>query len=246
VKNAPYSAEAVSESTRTLADGNRITRKTSSLVYRDGEGRTRREETLTGVGPWAAQEAHKTILLNDPVAGVNYILDPDKKTAEKIATPPGSDMRFLSSQTSAAVPPVAGAVAVRKGIAASKWFDVRMGHGVPAGANPPDLNTESLGTSIVEGVQAEGTRTTHTIPAGHIGNDRPIAITTERWFSPELQTVVMSKTVDPMSGESTYKLQNIRRGEPGQDLFTVPPEYTVTEMQGPRHFMREKIEPPAQ
>src|SRR5579872_7151274 len=44
VKNAPYSAQAVTETTQRLVDGNRIARKTTASLYRDSEGRTRREE----------------------------------------------------------------------------------------------------------------------------------------------------------------------------------------------------------
>src|SRR5690242_7555338 len=54
VKGAPYSADAITETTQTLADGNRITRKTTASLYRDSQGRTRREESLAAIGPWAA------------------------------------------------------------------------------------------------------------------------------------------------------------------------------------------------
>src|SRR6266446_6574784 len=85
VKNAPYSAEAVTESTQTLADGNRIVNQSSAAVYRDGEGRERREQTLPNIGPFAAQgEPAKTIFISDPVAGVNYSLDPNSKVAVKL------------------------------------------------------------------------------------------------------------------------------------------------------------------
>lgn len=84
---------------------------------------------------------------------------------------------------------------------------------------------ESLGTRTIEGVQAEGTRTTIEIPAGQIGNDKPIYVVTERWFSPELQTVVLSKHVDPFAGEVVFRLVNIKPGEPSAELFKVPKDY---------------------
>src|SRR5437870_8812925 len=46
VKGAPYSAQAVTESLQTLADGNRIVHKNTAQVYRDSEGRTRRDQTV--------------------------------------------------------------------------------------------------------------------------------------------------------------------------------------------------------
>ena len=80
-----------------------------------------------------------------------------------------------------------------------------------------------------EGVEAEGTRTTETIPAGEIGNEQPIQIVSERWYSPELQVVVMSKHSDPFVGETIYRLTNIVRGEPSRALFEVPVDYTLKE-----------------
>src|SRR2546423_2817909 len=84
VKGAPYSAEAVNESVQPLADGNRIVRKSTSLVYRDSEGRTRREQTLNNVGPFAtAGDTPRVVFINDPVAGANYALDARTHTARK-------------------------------------------------------------------------------------------------------------------------------------------------------------------
>lgn len=104
--------------------------------------------------------------------------------------------------------------------------------------HPPSssaANTESLGTQTVEGLQVEGTRSTITIPVGQIGNDQPVEIVSERWYSPELQVVVLSKHNDPRMGEHTYRLTNIKRDEPAQSLFQVPSDYTITERTfGPR------------
>ena len=90
---------------------------------------------------------------------------------------------------------------------------------------------EQLGKQMVDGVEADGTRTTRTIPAGEIGNDRAIEIVSERWYSPELQLVVMTRHSDPRSGETTYKLTNINRTEPAKSLFEVPPGFNGKEMQ---------------
>jgi hypothetical protein len=92
-----------------------------------------------------------------------------------------------------------------------------------------DVKSESLGKQTIEGVAAEGTRSTATIAAGAIGNEMPISSVTERWYSAELQTVVMSKRSDPRFGETVYKLTNIQRGEQPATLFEVPPDYTVAE-----------------
>ncbi len=92
-----------------------------------------------------------------------------------------------------------------------------------------NTNTESLGKQMIEGIEAEGKRTVTTIPVGAIGNERSIEIVSESWYSPELQTTVMSKRTDPTSGETTFRLTNIRRGEPDASLFQVPSDYTVKE-----------------
>jgi hypothetical protein len=80
---------------------------------------------------------------------------------------------------------------------------------------------------MIEGVAAEGTKTTLTIPEGAIGNERPIDVVTESWYSPQLKTTVMTKTTDPRSGETVYSLKNIRLEEPAANLFTVPADYSI-------------------
>jgi hypothetical protein len=101
-----------------------------------------------------------------------------------------------------------------------------------------NARTESLGKHNIGGVEAEGTKTTVTIPAGEIGNERPIEIVSERWYSPELQTVVMTRHSDPRFGETSYRLANIDRSEPARSLFEVPAGYTIEEGPKPGQKMR--------
>ena len=212
VKGAPYSATAVTESTQTLSNGARITHKTTASIYRDSEGRTRREMTLDRVGPFAtADEPTQLIFINDPVAGVHYILDQRSHTARKMAAPP--DDRTPRRPPSE-----------RASERASDKSPERA-----HGKAPGESKTESLGKQAIEGVEAEGVRSVITIPEGRIGNDRPIEIVSERWDSSELQTVVLSKHNDPRFGESVYRLTNINRAEPAQALFEVPADYKVEE-----------------
>jgi hypothetical protein len=100
---------------------------------------------------------------------------------------------------------------------------------VPMDGDSKNFTTEKLGKQTVEGVEAEGTRTTITIPAGTIGNERPIEIVNERWYSAELQTVVMTRHTDPRSGENVYRLTNIERADPPHSLFEVPADYQMKE-----------------
>ena len=103
-------------------------------------------------------------------------------------------------------------------------------------ADAKNLKKESLGTQMIEGVAAEGTRTTMTIPAGAMGNERPIDMVTETWYSNQLHTTVMTKTTDPRAGETVYSLKNVKLAEPPATLFQVPSDYKV---EGPQ--MRERI-----
>ncbi len=105
----------------------------------------------------------------------------------------------------------------------------------PLPANPPMQNefeprngkTESLGSKMLEGVKVEGTRTTVEIPAGQIGNDKPLLAITEKWFSPDLQMIVYSRHVDPLAGEQIFRLVNIKLGEPSAELFIAPKDFKV-------------------
>lgn len=241
VRGAPYSAEAVTESVQTLADGNRITRKSTSSIARDSEGRTRRENKLNLVGPWGVDgEPPSMVTIDDPVAKTHYMLNTGDKTAHKIPMPDPTvgrpafmgrrimgvqtagrattSMRVESGPTwTAAMPaqPVVG-----------ETFHIKIQERMKEAKKPEET---SLGTQEIEGVKAEGTRTVMRIEAGEVGNERPIEIVSERWYSPELQTAIVTKHSDPRFGETTFRLTRIDRREPPPSLFQPPPDYKVVE-----------------
>jgi hypothetical protein len=209
VKNAPYSADLVTETTQTLPDGNRIHQTSTSHAYRDSEGRTRREPSLNSLNS-LAPNSHlpAVIFINDPVAGLNYALSAKDHTATR-----SSGMRpggRANQAKSAGGPPPGGRDRFNQ-----------------------NMKVEALGRQTVEGVPADGTRTTITIPAGQIGNEQPIQIVTESWYSPDLQAVVMSKRSDPRTGESSFHMGNLSRGEPAAALFQVPTDYKIAESTRP-------------
>jgi hypothetical protein len=222
VKGAPYSAEAVNETIQTLADGNRIVQRTSAMQYRDADGRERREET----------SAMGAIFISDPVAGVRYTLHPESKTAEK---GPAGGLN-ITANTGGGRGGRSGAVTVAVGgpgpgvPAPNQFFFVTAGR---VDTWSGDAKTEQLGNMYIEGVQAQGTRTTTTIAAGAIGNDKPIDIVDERWYSPDLQMTVMTKHSDPRTGETSFALKNINRSSPPPYLFELPADYTVKTGPGP-------------
>jgi hypothetical protein len=224
VKGAPYSATAVTETTQTLGDGNQIIQKTEVVTYRDGEGRTRHEQTLRGVGRWVSDgEPLRIIFINDPVAGVSYTLDPRNRSASR--------RNYFQGKMPVQDEPPAAAMGsdVRKKIetAGKRMIEGPVKDILPAGSSDVRKKVEALGKRMIEGVEAEGTRTTTITPAGEIGNRLPIEVTDERWYSPGLQILVMRERRDPRSGDTVYRLMNINRNEPERSLFEVPADYTL-------------------
>lgn len=273
IKNAPFSADAVSEHVQTLADGNRIVRSSTSKLYRNSEGRFRREIT-GGTGGMLGSlytYGHGVTLL-DPVGGFRYMIDPNLKTTRQMVITPRPEVKVVTGVGTT----VDGAIisdkvkteieaAVAAGKASSQEFRERLKGEITAAAvaapraiagqimtdtlqsamvystavgqhSKWDTRTEQLGMQNIEGVDAEGTRTITTIPAGAIGNERPIEITYEKWYSRELQLVVMSKHNDPRFGEQTYRLTNIVRSEPDPSLFTPPQGYKLITEPGARTY----------
>jgi hypothetical protein len=253
----PYSAETVVEGSQQLADGNRITRKTTGRVYRDSEGRTRREDDRPN--------GTVTISITDPVAGFSYSLDPQNKVAWR--TPMGNATAIMGkvdgSQPAVAVvrqvEPVrttapdgtttvsnrvtfvettkaeaermeaARVAGAGGGVAAVAPAEVPRagGGGGRGGAVAVPRTAGPLEHKVIDGLPVEGRKTTTVLPAGQVGNEQPITIASEQWRSPDLNVLVMTRHSDPRTGESVYRLQNIIRAEPDRSLFMVPADYTV-------------------
>ena len=253
IQNSPFSGEMVFETIQTLADGNRVIQRSSTIMYRDSQGRTRQETIykLPGIVNGENRE-RKTIQIYDPVAGHNYTIDPQLHTVVKFVNAARPiERRVIGASTGIAfnvgVPGEGGtANADISGVSGTTNDRVTPGianaSGTPGppqrrlsfgAANMMEAKREQLGTQLIEGVEAEGTRITHTIPAGSVGNERPIEVSTERWFSQELKMEVLVKTIDPRSGESIQRLTNINRSEPDPSLFEIPSDYTVREIQPP-------------
>jgi hypothetical protein len=197
VKGEPLSAELIVTRETVLSDGNKIRNESQSKIYRDADGRVRREMgvdlAMAAVGP----VKHSLTVITDPVAGSRYILNPENKTARQA--------------------PMRGP---NPGPGDHEAHMKALGGG-------GDVTKEQLGTKTVNGVQAEGVRVTRTIAAGSMGNEKPIMVVTERWFSPDLQMVVMTTHTDPMMGTVTTKLVNVTPGAPDAALFQVPSDYSL-------------------
>jgi hypothetical protein len=217
VTGVPFSAIAVSETTQTLADGTHITRTTKMKLYRDSQGRFRKDVTLPAIGWLATSGQPKSfVFINDPVAGTSFILHADTKTAEQMGRT------------------FAGMKGPMKDAFKGKMESRQQQEIANGSLEKKDLGTQPI---PIAGVSAQGTRVTHTIAAGQIGNDKAITVVSEHWYSSDLQMVVMSKRSDPRFGDTTYTLTNIQRQEPAAALFAVPPDYTVTQGGPGRHGM---------
>ncbi|HUO27166.1 MAG TPA: hypothetical protein VMU61_15980 [Candidatus Aquilonibacter sp.] len=239
VKGSPFCATVNTEHTQVFADGNRIHTNENSTVCRDSEGRTRREAQLNLLGAVQQSTPQKIITIVDPVAGFRYILDTNTKTAHKMPLPPeegaassaaksGKNLFFYSSTIGAGPAP---------GGPGAQVFISR----AAASGNEPAPASENLGDQTIAGVQATGTRITTTIPAGKMGNEQPINVVSESWYSPELKATVMSKHSDPWAGQLTTEFTNVSTSEPDPSLFTIPSDYKIVD--GPQPLMM-KIQPP--
>jgi hypothetical protein len=203
VKGAPYSAIQTVQSQHVLSNGNRITRNEQMKVYRDSQGRTRTERTITPPAS-SGQQPFTLITIVDPVAGHRYILNSSTMTARQMPLPPARTSSASGSSTTS-------------------------GSSTPQHVRPDgvQVSTVDLGTQTINGVPATGKQVTETIPAGAIGNEQPIQVVRIIWTSPTLKVPVQVKATDPRFGTSDRELTNIVQAEPDASLFVVPSNYTV-------------------
>jgi hypothetical protein len=199
----PFSAVIDIGRTQTLADGSHIQTKTKDLVYRDSLGRIRYEMYGPAVIDKSSPEAPTIVRIYDPVAGFEYVLQPQSAIAYR-----NSLNEPTTSQRAGAKPQLSFA---------------------QASASPPrpKMTVEKLEPQHMEGLLVTGRRTTRTIPAGAEGNDQALTIVSESWISSDMGITLLEKTSDPRSGDSERRMTNLEQSEPDAALFQVPAEYTI-------------------
>ncbi len=221
ITGAPYCGELVGGNVQTLADGTHLTRDDPSTKQcRDSAGRTRTERPAFPGSRDAegAPSVPEVVEITDPVAQVRYVLDTQGKIAHRQMLSSDRPNRPALPKQDAA-PLLANAPSPRME-AASRSADPKA----------PQTTTEKLEAQVIEGVLAEGERMTTTWPEGsHMGNDRPFSTVTEIWRSPELQLMLLHKTLDPRIGERTEKMTDLTRTEPDPALFQPPADYTIVD-----------------
>jgi hypothetical protein len=213
VRGQPYSAVGRSVMTTTLANGNRIVRSNTTRYYRDSQGRTRTEHEFSGVGPFSTEGTQVIVTIQDPVAKQHIFLHPRDKRADI------APLTLLGFGPHESLPTVDVTVGALPPAGRAACIEVRK---LP--------KPVSLGERMMEGLRVIGSRSDFEIPAGEIGNEYPLAIGSEQWFSPELGIVVASTHSDPLIGETVYKLEGIQRKEPDAALFAIPKDFARNEL----------------
>ena len=204
----PLSALEERHSLQILGDGTRIERTDNNKFYRDDMGRTRTER----------QDG--TVLVNDPVQGLTAEINANRNTVRRKTSGMYKDMisadvaKIMKAEMESAKVTAASGTSIAPTVADKLKAE--------ALAKSAARQEEDLGYQSVNGVTAQGFRTTTTIPAGQIGNDRPIQIVSERWYSADLQMNVKTTNSDPRFGETTYQLTNILQAAPDPTLFEIP------------------------
>ncbi len=215
IRNAPFSAQVVTEYDHVLANGNQIHRETHGRIFRDSQGRVRTETQVATLG---GVDSLEHIAIQDPILREIIHLDPRTKTAS---------VHHLGELSSAPGEPAHGGIPTKSGKALLSTPETAVGSATFTSPRPGvsmPAASESLGTRMIEGLSASGTRTTRTIASGE---GAPIVAVSEVWYSRDLQMIILSISDDGQSGHSVMRVTNISRGAPNDKLFQVPPDYTV-------------------
>jgi hypothetical protein len=208
VTGAPYSALGTSQTVTTLPDGNRVVRENTIRQWRDSEGRTRSEFSLSSIGGARPLELNTTVtVIDDPEARERYLLQPQNKIALTVPIVP--------CRANAGLEP-----------------DLTVGPPRPPGLGVKVSKPVKLGERKLDGETVAGRRVEATIPAGAAGNKQPIKMSAEQWYGRDLQVVVEATYRDPRTGETRYKLSDIHRAEPDAKLFRVPDNYKKERVRG--------------
>jgi hypothetical protein len=215
IAGQPYSAVSQTQSTTVFSDGNRIVRTHSVRFYRDSQGRTRVERGPAAVDGSGTQT--NVIVITDPAKSERYVLYPRRKIAFALKMQPG---------TQPPEQPMGDEAAELDTTAPFALLGLRMGVGASA-KTEASAATTSLGQQTVNGLSATGTRVVRTIPVGVLGNAKPITSTLEQWLSTDLEVAVRITETSSIGGTITYNLEQVSRAQPAADLFTVPPGYTL-------------------
>lgn len=247
IKNAPVSARITVRSVQELVDGNRIVHNNVIVLYRDKEGRVRREHEVDAAG-------NQAISLSDPQLNRVIMLHPNDKTAVKLPvisnftniSQPFIDVSNLQSDPGVPCDELNFSVPLHEhaqmDAQASVFVEPTGVHAFPGPSimafSPGKTTVESLGQDTLDGVRVEGKVRVTTHEADSIGNEKEIIVTKNTWYAPELHMMLRSEEMDPRFGRIIYKAEILSIDEPDPSLFEVPKDYQVIEpsLSEPIHF----------
>jgi hypothetical protein len=81
----------------------------------------------------------------------------------------------------------------------------------------------------MNGMELQGIRKQRTIPAEMSGTGKPVVITDDYWYSPDLAIYMTIRHDDPRTGEQLVVVTHVQRTEPSAETFVVPPEYKLVD-----------------
>lgn len=202
VVGLPIIADQSVRNVMHLANGMAVTRELKGHFYRSADGVERYEGTVVSTDP--ANPAPPVLV---------YILDRVKRTTVLLNAK-------LMTATVQHLPDNATITISFLALQVQPQFRT---------IKQEDVTTNDLGKHTQDMRELVGKRITATIPAGKIGNDQPLQVVSEEWISQQDKLIVKQEEQNPLSGERTFALTNIRSEEPDPALFEIPKGYTVKE-----------------
>lgn len=260
VKNVPYALDIVKERQQILGDGNQIIQRSTAKGYRDSAGRTREESVddkgelkLVVIKD---PEAGIHWVLNPKLKTASKMTVPAKRARTSFTVPRDGkpqlvERRMLadgSEQISMHPLPAPDGSAVQEGTArAAMHFTpgpTMVTHSMTMLPQMSPLVSGAFGDMKwarnavrrdlppreIDGIKATGLMRSYEIPAGEVGNRNAIVVSDETWYAPDLRITLLSKHSDPRTGDSVFRIENLKREEPAASLFAPPSDYTVRDL----------------
>lgn len=185
-----------------LANGMAVTRELKGRIYRSADGLERYQGTVVSTDP-----------ANPSPTMMAYIIDRVKRTAVLL------NSKLLTATTQHLPDNATVTISFLPLQVPTQYRTIKL----------EDVSTSDIGKHTQDGLELTGKRTTGNIPVGKIGNDQPLQVITEEWLSQQQKLIIKQVEQNPLSGERTFELTNIRSEEPDPALFEIPKGYTVKE-----------------
>ena len=197
--NVPFSLTLETEWTRPMANGGTFTLANKRRIMRDSAGHVYQERWYLVPKGGKIESTMNYIQIADPYEHVGYSCEVASKTC---FTEP------YNRSASANYQPAVG-----------KSGALPNGQG--------SRTVEDLGKKDIEGLETIGFRETTTVNPGVFGNDQPMIIIREFWYSPQLGINLISLLDSPQSGKQQFTVTHVSTAEPDPHFFTLPEGYSV-------------------